>query len=164
MAIAVARSLGAYEIIAADPVDERRRLAVAVGATYALDPSDVPLVDEVRIITGGPGVGLSIETSGVTPAISNALQATAAGGSLIIAGLPDSAIPLDLTGQVVLREISIRGIYGRLLDQTWVDTERALKANLNVMPVVTDVFELEQFQTAFRLARNGKSGKILFRL
>jgi threonine 3-dehydrogenase len=164
MAIAAARSLGAYKIIAADPVEERRALAIDMGATLALDPAALPIVDEIRTMTGESGVDLSIETSGVTAAISSALQATTSGGSLVIAGLPESAIPLDLTGQVVLREITIRGIYGRLLDQTWIETERALLADLKVDAVLTDVFDLDQFQSAIRRAQSGKSGKVLFKI
>ena len=164
MAIAAARSLGAYDIIAADPVEERRTLAIGMGASHALDPTALPIVDEVRTVTGQSGVDLSIETSGVSAAISSALQATTSGGSLVIAGLPESVIPIDLTGQVVLREITIRGIYGRLLDQTWIETERALLANLKVDAVLTDVFDLNQFQSAIRCAQSGKSGKVLFKI
>ena len=161
MAIAAARGFGAQRIIAVDPASARRDFALQMGADIAIDPNATDVVAAVRSATGGRGVDVCVETSGATPAISIGLKATNRGGALVMAGLPPRDVPIDITGQIVLREVTLRGVYGRLLDQTWIDTERALLSNLNVDAVITDTFALEDYVAAIKCARAAQAGKVL---
>lgn len=164
MAIAAARHFGAQRIIACDPSPERRSFALKMGANSSIDPLTDNVAEHTRQALNSSGADLCIETSGVAPAISAGLQATTRGGTMIMAGLPPQDIPIDITGQIVLREITLRGIYGRLLDQTWVDTERALLSGLNIAPVITHVFALKDYREAIATARGAKPGKVLLEM
>lgn len=162
MAIAAARALGAAQVIASDPVAARRRLALAAGADVALDPAAGAVAEAVRERTGGIGVDAAVETSGSAAGLAAALRATATTGTVVVAGLPDADVPVDVAGQVVLREIVLKGIYGRRLDRSWVDTERALAGALDVAPLITHRFPLDDFDTALATAASGEAGKALF--
>lgn len=162
MAIAAARYFGARTIAAADPSPERRGLAETMGADLTIDPAAEPVASRLRDETHG-GVDLCIETAGVEPAITAGLQSIKRGGAMLMAGLPQAPIPIDVTSHIVLREIALHGIYGRRLDRTWTDMERALAAGLNIDPVITDVFQLEDFEQAITCARCARAGKVLLR-
>lgn len=161
MAIAAARSFGAQLIIAVDPVSARRDFALQMGADVTLDPIGTDVVVAVHNATDGRGADVCIETSGAAQAVSAGLKAINRGGTMIMAGLPPQDIPIDITGQIVLREVTLRGIYGRVFDQTWVDMERALLTTLNVDAVVTHTFPLEKYASAIACARGPDAGKVL---
>lgn len=163
MAIAAARHLGAASLMAADPAPQRRALALKAGADSAIDPLSEDLVARVQEVTG-TGVDVVIETSGAPSAIQTALRATTRGGTMILVGLPAADVPVDLAGQIVLREVVLRGSYGRLLDRTWLDMERALKFGLDVDGIITHSFPLDNFREAISTARAAAAGKVLFDL
>lgn len=161
--IAVARALGAMSIAASDPVRERRDLALRLGASTVIDPMTEPVADQVLQVTGG--ARLSVETSGAAVAIREALAATAKAGALVLVGLPDTEVPLNLTRDVILREVRIAGLYGRRLDETWVQVEDLLSSGqLDVEPILTGAYHLNDFESAFAAARSGGAGKVIFDL
>jgi len=164
MAIATARHLGAARIIASDPSPERRQLALRLGANVTVDPVHEPLEGICKDTTRAGGVDVTIETSGVSSAIDTGLKSIRRGGAMVMAGLPAKAVPIDVTSHIVLREIVLRGIYGRILDQTWLDTERALLSGLDVDPVITEIFDLADYQQAIACATASRSGKVLLSL
>lgn len=164
LAIAAARAFGAARVLASDPVAARRRLALAAGADVALDPAAGPVPATVREWTGGNGVDATIETSGSAAGLADALGATASSGAVVVAGLPDGDVPVDVAGQVVLREIALKGIYGRRLDGSWVEMERALAGTLDIAPLITHRFPLDAFDAALVTAASGEAGKALFDL
>lgn len=163
-AVAAAKYYGARDIVACDPVSDRRDIAIRMGANVALDPIDQDVVQHSNSRTAGNGVACSVETSGVTSALAGAFRATRKGGRVITAGLPAEDTPIDLAGQIVLREISLHGIYGRKLDETWLDVETAVNSGLNMSEVITHDFELEDYISAIQTAQSGKSGKVVFKL
>lgn len=163
MAIAAAKHLGAASLLAADPAPQRCALALKAGADVAIDPLNEDLVARVQDAIG-TGVDVVIETSGAAIAIQTALKATTRGGTMVLVGLPAADVPIDLAGQVVLREVALRGAYGRLLDQTWLDMERALKFGLDIDDIITHSFPLEGFREAISTARSAAAGKVLFDL
>lgn len=163
MAIAAARSFGAQHIVASDPSPERRAFALEMGADSAVDPTGGDLVEQVHAQTCSRGVDVGIETSGAAAAISDGLRAITRGGVMVMAGLPPRDIPVDITGQIVLREVTLRGIYGRRLDETWVESERALSSTLNVDRVITHIFDLDDYAEAIACARGASAGKVLLR-
>ncbi|MCY6379400.1 zinc-binding dehydrogenase [Hoeflea prorocentri] len=161
-AVAALKALGAELIIASDLSKSRRKLALKAGARIAIDPREENPIETVQKETNGEGVGATIETSGASNAITAALQATAVGGTAVMAGLPAGAVSVDIAGQIVLREITLKGIYGRLLAETWDRTTSLLEAGLDISPLITDTYDLEDFEYAIQMARSGQSGKVVF--
>ncbi len=106
-----------------------------------------------------------METSGAGIAICEALAATAKAGTLVLVGLPDAEVSLNLTRDVILREVRIAGLYGRRLDETWVQVEDLLSSGrLDIEPIVTGTYRLSDFESAFAAARSGRTGKLIFDL
>lgn len=164
LAIAAARALGAATIIASDPSEDRRRLATVMGATHAIDPREIPVTDFVRTTCDG-GTALSVDTSGTEAGIADALAATVSGGTCVTSGLPPQKVPIDLTRHIVLREVTLKGVYGRRIDQTWQEMERLLRRpGFDLSPLITHRFRLDDFRAAFETAREGRSGKVLFEI
>lgn len=161
MTVAVARRFGARRIIGVDIVSERLDLARSLGADLVVDSSRQPMADAVS----GDDIDVAIDASGNGRAISEALACVVTGGELILLGMTDGDVPLDLARQVILREVSIRGVYGRLIDETWLMAERLMSdARFDLSPLITHEFALADFAEAFACARSGKAGKVVFRL
>ena len=163
-AVAAARALGAGRIIAADPLPFRRDLALAVGADAAIDPQAGAYDRQVAALTQGEGVAVALDTSGHPPAIRDALACLSPGGTMFLIGLPSKDVAFDLARQVVLRETSLRGLYGRRIDETWMAAEKLLASpSLRIEPILTHHFPLAAFDEAFATAQSGQAGKVLFR-
>jgi len=162
-AIGAAKALGAVRVLASDVSEVRLDLARRVGADYVIDARREVLANAVRAANEGELADCAIDTSGNPEAIGQALAALAAGGRLVMLGLPEEPVSIDLARDVILREVSVRGLYGRLIDETWLQVERLLRAGrLSVDPVMTHTFALEQHAEAFELASKGAAGKVLF--
>ena len=155
-AVAAARAMTGARIVAVDPSAARRRLAAVAGADVTCAPDD--LADQ-------PPCDAVIETSGVAPALAAAFAGTRKGGRVVYCGLPSTPLPVDISGQIVLREIALVGIYGRHLTRTWEDMSRLLtEGGLDITPLLAQEFPLARFADALALARGGDSGKVLFDL
>lgn len=161
LTVKAAKTLGAASVIATDIVPERLSLARLMGADIAFDPFHEPM----PFWNGETAADIAIETSGDRQAIGFALANVASGGKLILAGLPDGAIRIDLTRHVVLREVSLHGLYGRLIDETWLQVERLIAdPAFDLQPLVTHRFALADYQAAFATARSGRCGKVQFEM
>ncbi len=164
LVIAAARARGAAQIIASDPSPDRRTLASALGATTVVDPTAEPLPERVRGLCDG-GATLSVDTSGSEAGIADALAATVSGGTCVTSGLPPQAVPIDITRHVVLREVTLKGVYGRRIDRTWYEMERLLQQpGFDLSPLITHRFPLDRYRDAFAEAQTGRSGKIVFEI
>lgn len=161
LAIAVARRFGAHRIVASDVAASRLELALKLGADAAIDVAHQALSDGV----GDAVIDVAIEASGNIGAINDALACVMTGGMLILTGMPEAAVPLDLARHVLLREVTIRGLYGRLIDETWLAAERLMTSpKFDLTPLITHSFALEDFAAAFACATSGQAGKVLFRI
>jgi threonine 3-dehydrogenase len=162
MIVIVARALGAARVLISDPSAERRALALLLGATIAVDPRAQAVMDVVREATAGAGTAVSIDTSGHGDGIRDALASTETGGTLMLTGLPAGAVPLELARHVVLREVTVKGLYGRCIDATWMQMEALLRTGrIDLIPVLTHSFRLDDYAAAFACAASGRSGKVL---
>lgn len=164
LAIAAAKASGTSRVIAMDLSPCRRELATSIGADIVLDPvqENTPSVLKSLNTTEG-GVDAAIDTSGNQAGIETALEAIKPGGTLLLAGMPNSTISLDLSRYVILREIVVRGIYGRHLRTTWDDTIALLPALIPALDkIVTHEFRLDEFDAAFAMATSGQAGKVQF--
>jgi threonine 3-dehydrogenase len=161
-ATAIARSLGAWKVVAIEPNGYRRTMAASMGADVLLDPSASDPVRAVMELTGGSGAEVVLEMSGNTRAIDQGTRMLARGGRMSLLGLPDGAVTLDLNDQVIFKEARLQGITGREMFRTWQQTTTLLSTGrVDVAPVITHRFDLERFAEAFETTASGESGKVI---
>jgi threonine 3-dehydrogenase len=151
-AIAAAKAYGASSISATDLSDYRLELAQQIGANATLN-----LQEEVR-----EAADLIIETTGSEAAFTRALSHVRAGARAVFASLPERPFSLDVTRHVVLRELTISGVNGRRMDETWIQVERFLRTHgPSVAKVLTHRVALSNFEAAFTLAAGRQAGKVV---
>ncbi len=162
MAIAVAKACGAEAIFATEINPQRRAMALTMGASHAFDPSDRRLVETIRALTAGAGVDVLLEMSGNPQAIQCGLALLRSGGRASLLGIPSEHVSLDLAAGVVMKGITIHGIFGRRMYQTWLQMTALLKQNrLNLDPLFHQSVPLERFADAFSMLQNGLAGKVI---
>jgi threonine 3-dehydrogenase len=160
MAVAVARFTGARHVVVSEPNAYRRELAERMGATIAIDPrarSLASLFDELDMVEG---FDVAMEMSGNAQALRDALRAMAHGGGVAILGLPTAEISLDVN-EIVMKMLTIRGIYGREMYETWYKMTVMLQSGLDIKAAITHRFDHRDHQAAFAAARAGDSGKVI---
>jgi threonine 3-dehydrogenase len=163
--VAIAQSLGAARVIATDVDPHRLELARHFGADDVVLSSDPGWVAEVRGITAGEGPDVLIEMSGHPDALSGGFAALRNGGTAALLGLPKSAVPLDLSNDIIFKGATVLGINGRIVYDTWYAVERfLLSGQLDLDALVTDVLPLEKFEEAFALIANRTALKVIFEI
>jgi threonine 3-dehydrogenase len=160
MATAVARHAGARQVVVSDPNAYRRELAIRMGATLAVDPRQRDLPEVFAELDMVEGFDVAMEVSGNPDALRAALAAMAHGGGVAILGLPAEAMTLDVS-EVVRKMLTLRGIYGREMYETWYKMTVMLRSGLDISPVITHRFHFTEFEAAFEAARSGESGKVV---
>lgn len=165
MAVALLRASGATPIIASDLSDYRLELARKLGADHVLNARSVDTVAETLKLTGGEGVDAVLEMSGARPAIPQALKAVRNGGRVTVLGLPSAPVELDLAEDFVFKGLTMQGITGRHIFQTWHMTRAFLgSGRVDLRPLITHTFPIAEFKAAFELAMSGRCGKIVLKM
>jgi threonine 3-dehydrogenase len=131
-----------------------------MGATMAVDPRERPLAELMPELGMVEGFDVVLEMSGNPQALRDALGAMAHGGGLALLGIPTEDISLDLN-QVVFKMLTIRGIYGREMYETWYKMSVMLESGLDIRPAITHRFSYREHEAAFAAARSGESGKVV---
>ena len=160
MAIAVARHAGARNIVVSEPNAFRRELAVRMGATLVIDPRERTLPDVFAELDMVEGFDVAMEMSGNATALRAAIAAMAHGGGVAILGIPTEEIALDVNS-IVFKMLSLRGIYGREMYETWYKMTVMLQSGLDITPAITHRFGFRDHEAAFAAARSGDSGKVI---
>jgi threonine 3-dehydrogenase len=160
MATAIARFTGARHVVVSEPNAFRRRLAMRMGATIAIDPRERALTDVFEELDMVEGFDVAMEMSGNARALRDTISAMAHGGGIAILGLPTAEISLDIN-EVVMKMLTIRGIYGREMYETWYKMTVMLQSGLDITPAITHRFGYRDFEAAFAAARSGESGKVI---
>ena len=161
-AVAIARSLGAWKVIAIEPNEFRRAKAAEMGADVVLDPMETDPVQAVMDLTRGSGAEVVLEMSGNARAIDQGTRMLARGGRMSLLGLPDGSVTLDLNDQVIFKEARLHGITGREMFRTWQQTTTLLSTGrVDVASVITHRFPLERFEEAFATTASGSAGKVI---
>jgi threonine 3-dehydrogenase len=160
MACAVVRHAGARHVAVSDPNAYRRELAARMGATVTVDPlsQDLAAVQAQLGMTEGFDVGL--EMSGNGDALHGMLDSMSHGGRIAMLGIPSTEISIDWT-QVVFNMLTLKGIYGREMYETWYQMTVMLQSGLDIAPVITHRFSYDEFEPAFAAAASGDAGKVL---
>jgi len=162
MSIAVAKACGSSTVFATETNAHRREMAKEVGADVVINPAAENAVKKILDVTGGTGVDVLLEMSGVPSAIQQGFKALRAGGRASLLGIPTENVPLDLVNDVIFKGATVQGIYGRRMYQTWVQMTALLKAGrLNLEPLFGEKVGLEKFEDAFAKLQTGMAGKIL---
>jgi threonine 3-dehydrogenase len=160
MATAVVRHAGARYIVVSEPNAYRRELASRMGATRVVDPRAETLPSVQHELGMVEGFDVVLEMSGNPGALRDALANMAHGGGMAILGIPSEDVALDLT-QVVFKMLTLRGIYGREMYETWYQMSVMLQSGLDISPAITHRFSFRDHEAAFAAARSGDSGKVI---
>jgi threonine 3-dehydrogenase len=160
MATAVARHAGARNVVVSEPNAYRRELATRMGATLAIDPTAQSLQDAFAELDMVEGFDVVMEMSGNPVALRSALGAMAHGGGIAILGIPTEEISLDVN-TIVFNQLTLRGIYGREMYETWYKMTVMLQSGLDITPAITHRFGFRDHAAAFAAARQGDSGKVI---
>jgi threonine 3-dehydrogenase len=160
MAAAVVRHAGARFVVVSEPNAYRRAIAERMGATRVIDPRERD-VDSVQAELGmTEGFDVALEMSGNPQALRDVLANMAHGGRVALLGLPDGDITLDAQ-HVIFNMLTIKGVYGREMYETWYQMTVMLQSGLDVTPVITHRFPFARFDEALAAAGSGHSGKVL---
>ena len=160
MASAVARHAGARHIVISEPNAFRRELSMRMGATIAIDPRERDLGDVQRELGMVEGFDVAFEMSGNATALRSAIDNMAHGGRIAILGIPTAEISLDVN-TIVFNQLTLRGIYGREMYETWYKMRVLIQSGLDISPAITHRFPIRDFEAAFAAARSGDSGKVI---
>ncbi|HEX7222011.1 MAG TPA: L-threonine 3-dehydrogenase [Candidatus Limnocylindrales bacterium] len=160
MATAVVRHAGARHVVVSEPNSFRRDIASRMGASVVVDPHERSLADVQAELGMVEGFDVVLEMSGNPAALRDALANMAHGGGMAILGIPTEEVPIDLS-QVIFKMLTIRGIYGREMFETWYKMSVMLQSGLDISPAITHRFSYRDHEAAFAAARSGESGKVI---
>ena len=162
-AVGICRAAGASRVIAVDVNARRLELARTMGAHDAVTPDEAPAA--VRAATDGHGVDVVLEMSGVPSAVHQAFGLARPGGRVQMLGIPSQSIPIDFATEIIFRGLTVYGVVGRRLYDTWHQMTRFLQAGtFDPTPVITHRFPLEEYDAAIDAIRSGEAGKVIFEI
>lgn len=160
MAAAVVRHAGARHVVITDLNEERLALARKVGVTLAVNPKETTLTDVQKQIGMTEGFDVGLEMSGSPAAFRDMLANMAHGGHIAMLGIPSEPISIDWN-TVIFNGLSIKGVYGREMYETWYKMSVMLESGLRIDPVITHRFHYTEFEKGFAAMRAGGSGKVI---
>jgi threonine 3-dehydrogenase len=160
MAGAVARHAGARHVVTTDPSKYRRELALEMGATLAVDAASTPLDEVMNQLGMTEGFDVGFEMSGKPAALRTMLAAMCHGARIAMLGLPAEEFAIDWS-HVVSNMITIKGIYGRQMFETWYWMSVFVHAGLDISPVITHRFAAQDYEEAFEVVASGECGKVV---
>jgi len=160
MAAAVARHAGARFVVITDVNPYRLKLAKKLGATMAVDVSKNSLKNVMKELGMHEGFDVGLEMSGSGIALNSMLENMCHGGKIAMLGIqkPDTAINWDL---VVFNGLTIKGIYGREMYETWYKMTAMIQSGLDISPVITHRMSYKDYEDGFEAMKSGKSGKVV---
>ncbi|MCL3883269.1 L-threonine 3-dehydrogenase [Marivita sp. GX14005] len=161
MAAAVARHAGARHIVITDINPSRLQLAAEVcPSARTVDPSREDLRDVIRELGMKQGFDVGLEMSGSQQALDQMVEALIMGGKIALLGIPPGKSPVDWS-RIVFRAITIKGVYGREMFETWYKMIAMLQNGLDVSRVITHRFDMADFEQGFAAMKSGQSGKVV---
>jgi len=160
MAAAVARHVGARFVVVTDVSPYRLELAKSMGVDLALDVSSSSIASAQESLGMLEGFDVALEMSGHPSALPEIIDNLNHGGRIAMLGLPSQPIDIDW-GRVVTRMITIQGIYGRQMFETWYAMSAMLRSGLDISAVVTHRYPAADWAEGFAAARSGQCGKVV---
>ena len=160
MAVAIARHAGARHVVITDVNDYRLGLASTMGATRTVNVAKTALTDVMEDLGMVEGFDVGMEMSGVPSAFQSLLENMNHGGKVALLGIPPSHTIIDWN-QVIFKGLEIKGVYGREMFETWYKMVAMLQSGLDLAPVLTHQFSVEDFEQGFATMLSGQSGKVI---
>ncbi|SHI21091.1 L-threonine 3-dehydrogenase [Ferrimonas marina] len=160
MAAAVAKHVGARHVVITDVNEYRLDLARKMGATRAVNVANENLSDVMNELGMTEGFDVGLEMSGVPSAFNGMLEAMNHGGKIALLGIPPGDMGIDWN-QVIFKGLIIKGIYGREMFETWYKMASLLQSGLDISPIITHQFSIDEFQQGFDVMGSGQSGKVI---
>ena len=160
MAAAVAKHVGARHVVITDVNQYRLDLATKMGATRAVDVSKEKLTDVMTELGMTEGFDVGLEMSGVPVAFQDMLENMNNGGKIAMLGIPGNDMAIDWS-KVIFKGLTIKGIYGREMFETWYKMASLIQSGLDLTPIITHHFSIDDFQQGFDIMRSGQSGKVI---
>lgn len=160
MSIAVVRHAGARFVVVTDVNPYRLEMAREMGATRVVDVRNESLADVMAELGMAEGFDVGLEMSGVASAFDDMLGVMNHGGNIALLGIPPEPAMMDWN-HVIFKGLTIKGIYGREMFETWYKMKNLVQGGLDLAPMVTHRFPAEQFEEAFAVMATGQAGKII---
>lgn len=160
MAVAIARYAGARHVVITDVNDYRLDLARKMGATRAINVASATIDDTMKELGMVEGFDVGMEMSGNPQAFRDMLRTMHHGGNVAILGIPPGDMAIDWN-EVIFKGLILKGIYGREMFETWYKMSSMLQSGLNMDPIITHHFDIDEFQPAFELMESGQTGKVI---
>ena len=160
MAVAIARYAGARHVVITDINDYRLDLARKMGASAALNVMQDSIDDTMQELGMEEGFDVGMEMSGNPTAFRDLLRTMHHGGKVALLGIPPDETAIDWN-QVIFKGLILKGIYGREMFETWYKMSSMLQSGLDIEPIITHHFGIDDFEPAFELMESGQSGKVI---
>ena len=160
MAAAVAKHVGARHVVVTDINEYRLNLAKKMGATRTVDVSKENLNEVMTSLGMTEGFDVGLEMSGVTSAFTSMLNNMNNGGKIAMLGIPGNDMAIDWS-QVIFKGLTIKGVYGREMFETWYKMASLIQSGLDLSPIITHHYAIDDFQQGFDTMRSGQSGKVI---
>lgn len=160
MAAAVVQHAGARHVVVTDVNPYRLELAKRLGATRVVNVTEEKLRDVQTELDMKEGFDVGLEMSGSPAAFRDMIANMCHGGKIAMLGIPNGEMAIDWN-TVVFNMLTIKGIYGREMYETWYKMTTMIQTGLDIAPVITHRFKAEDFQKGFDVMRSGRSGKVI---
>ncbi|ETN86437.1 L-threonine 3-dehydrogenase [Necator americanus] len=160
MAVAIAKHVGARNVVITDVNDYRLGLARKMGATRAVNVARESLRDVMDELHMTEGFDVGLEMSGVPSAFTALLESMNHGGKVALLGIPPAQTAIDWN-QVIFKGLEIKGIYGREMFETWYKMVAMLQSGLDLSPIITHRFDVDDYEKGFAAMLSGESGKVI---
>jgi threonine 3-dehydrogenase len=160
MAAAVVRHAGARHVVVTDVNPYRLALAGKMGATLAVDVRSAGIRDAQQKLGMKEGFDVGLEMSGQASAFRDMLANMSHGGKIAMLGIPDKEMAVDWNA-VIFNMLTLRGVYGREMYETWYKMTVMLQSGLDITPVITHRYPYTEFEEAFAVMRAGNCGKVV---
>jgi threonine 3-dehydrogenase len=161
-AVGIARAAGASLVVASDFNPRRREIAQTMGAHLTLDPASDDVVARMRELTGGNGADVVCEMSGHPSGHQQAFAAARLGGRVNFLGTPSRTTEVDFARDVIFKGLTLYGVTGRRMYDTWQQMFRFLRAGqFDPRPVITHRFPLDRIGDAIQVIKDGQAGKVI---
>jgi threonine 3-dehydrogenase len=160
MAAAISRHVGALNVVITDVNPYRLELAKKMGVTRAVDVRTENIREVMKNLGMTEGFDIGLEMSGNPSAFRNMLDVMNNGGKIAMLGIPSSEVAIDW-GNVIFKGLTIKGIYGREMFETWYKMVSLIHSGLDLNPIITHEMSVDNFQEGFDIMCSGKSGKVI---
>lgn len=160
MAVAIAKHAGARHVVITDMNPYRLELAKKMGADLAVNVKEMTIEDAMKQLGMKEGFDVGMEMSGNPIAFSNMVDAMCHGGKIALLGIQSPKTQIDWD-KVVFNGLTIKGIYGREMYETWYKMTAMIQSGLDISPVITHHYKYTDFAEAFRVMDSGESGKVI---